>query len=274
LADGYVDFLAQVQKWYADGIIHSENFGWDTGTVREQIVKGAVGASASWYSDVTVQSATMVENVPEASYGIYEPGLTGLNGQLIQTRTNASTNGLLLSSKCKYPDAAIKLVNWFYEDWENYQLGVAGVKDVHWKYVDGTKEEDHIVETISKVEGGGSGYYADFAFVIGLPMETLSVSYDKNGKRNMHNLWLAEHLDDFDAAKSPSDFGIFFDPNQLDENIPTNGDISRIMSEELIKFATGKRPLSDYNKFIDELYDAGLDDWISEHTRQYKLLTE
>ncbi|MDL2233103.1 extracellular solute-binding protein [Ruminococcaceae bacterium OttesenSCG-928-L11] len=274
LAPGYVDFLAKMNQWYKDGILHKENIGWDTSTVRDYIGRGAVAATATWYSDVSNFSETMRQNVPGASFGVYESGVTGPNGQKSQTISRGSTTGLLLSSKCKNPEAAISLINWMYSDWENYQTGVNGLKDVHWKYSDAENaQQNKLTVPIPKSEGGTVGYFSDCTLAIGLPMETQTTAYDADGMLNMHSLWLREHLDDFDACYEPFELNIFYNTKEQEDNIPTLGDINRIINEELAKFLTGDRPLSDYDNFIAELYGAGLDSWIEEHTRQYNQLS-
>ena len=52
IADGYVDFLKQLNQWYTDGIIHKECFTMDADTIRSYISKGAVGATCAWYSRI------------------------------------------------------------------------------------------------------------------------------------------------------------------------------------------------------------------------------
>lgn len=272
LAPGYEDFVAKLAQWYKDGILHKECFSWDATALRQQIARGAVGAAIAWYSSITGQSGTLKENVPGATYGINEAGIIGNNGQLIQTSTNPSQNGMVLSSKCEDPYAAIRVVNWSYESWDNYQVGAGGMEGVHWKYDDLPDAREN--KTIVAVnEGAPAEYFQNFCFAIGLPMETQQILFDpRDGTPNMHNLWLREHLDDFEATKEPLDFGIFFDIDELNKAIPNRGDIERMVQEETLKFIMGQRPLEDFPKLRDELQSAGLDAWSAEYTRQYNEL--
>lgn len=84
IADGYVDFLKQLNQWYKDGIIHKESFTMDVDTIKQQIAKGAVGASAIWYSRIMVNEPILRENLKDFDrskhtyvFGINEPGITG-----------------------------------------------------------------------------------------------------------------------------------------------------------------------------------------------------
>ena len=273
MANGYSDFLVQLNEWYEDGIINQENFSWDKGTVREHVGKGDVGVTATWYSDVTLFESVLKENYPDASFDTYKPGLTGPNGNLIQTHTNTDPKGILMHANCENPEACMKFVNWAYDSWYNYNVTFEGIENIHWEYTDDPDAEtNHLFQIINKEGDSSSGYVGDFCISLGLPMETKAILYDEDGNRNMHNLWLCEYLDDFDAALTPVDFGISFNTVEIDENVPSYGDITRLIEEETIKFVIGERPIYEFSDFIEELYSANLDDLIQEYTKQYNNL--
>jgi len=181
----------------------------------------------------------------------------------------------LISSKvdAKRLPSLIKVIDWSFASWENYQICNFGIEDTHWKYdtsvVDKEKAvKEHVVAAIPN-----SGYFSDFCLSIGLPFESMGAIYDTNGKRNKHNLYLAEYLDDFKTCKETVDSKITFDSKELSENIPSLSAINTTINEELVKFVKGQRSMDTWDDFIQSLYKNGLNDWIKEHTRQYKLLT-
>lgn len=275
IADGYPDFLKQLNQWYRDGIIHKESFTMDVDTIKQQIAKGAVGASAVWYSRIVINEPTLRQNLKDFdrekhpyAFGISETGVTGPNGNLIQTKAPGGTSGLLISSKCRNPEAVMKFVEWSFE-WENYINEMYGPEGKGWRYnpdVENAKENRDVVP----VEGGPT-YARDFLVSLGLPLEVLATEYDEEGYQTMDSLWLQEHLDDFDAAVAPGiEDGINWDTAALAENIPMLNDLNTFKDEELIRFIYGTRSFDTWDAFVEECYQMGLQDYIDEYTRQYR----
>lgn len=275
LQPGYQDFIAKLTQWYQDGIIHKENFGWDTAKVRDMISSGRVGASMAYYVDISQYNSVMQENNPEANFSHYEKGMTGPNGELIQTLNPGSSKQMLFSSKISEEKMAaiMKMLDWAFSDWYNYQTICKGTEGENWDYdtseVDlATAKKQMTVKTIPN-----SGYYGDFSLSIGLPYESMGVIYNKDGSRNMHNLYLSQYLDDFDTCKETLDARITFNEDELKKNIPALQDMNTYINTELVNFVTGKRDISTWDDFTKGLKDLGLDQWSKEYIRQYNLLT-
>ena len=278
LADGYTDFLKQMNQWYQDGIIHKENFTMDVDTVRGNITKGAVAASAAWYSRVTLTEATTRENIPDFdrdkytyAYCANDKGTIGPNGSLMQTRSVANTRGLMISSKCKHPEAVMKFVEWSFE-WENYTTEQYGLEGKYWQYnpeSENAKENKDVV----LIEGGPT-YARDFLMSLAVPLEVQTTEYDDDGIQEMHNFWLQKRLSDHQSTIDPGiENGIVWDKVALAENIPSLNDLNTYKDEELIKFVNGTRSLDTWDAFIEECYQIGLQDYIDEYTRQYEEMT-
>ena len=274
IADGYVDFLKQLNRWYEDGIIHKESFTMDVDTIKRDLSKGCVGATAIWYSRIMQTEQILRESMPDFDrdkytyvWGMNEAGMTGPNGKLVQTKAMGGNNGLLISSKCEHPEAVMKFVEWSFE-WENYTNEMYGPEGKYWQYnpdVENAKENRNVVA----LEGEAT-YARDFLVSLGLPLEIQTTEYDEDGIQTMENLWLQEHLDDFDATIEPGiESGIIWNTAALAENIPTLNDLNTFKDEELVKFVNGTRSFDTWDQFIEECYAMGLDDYIEEYTRQY-----
>lgn len=301
LADGYTDFLQQMITWYADGIIHQESFSWDTNTLRGYIAQGVAGATATWYSDITTRDEITTNNLTAAdpdysleqypyAYIINEAGITGPNGNYIETRTNVSSNCLMLSSQCENPEAAMEVISWQYESWENYQTATFGLEGYHWRYdPDDPDAETLTFKTIGWEDENGTpmymtidgelsydntlAYFSDFTTSIGLPTEVLGASYIF-GRQQQHSLWLQQHLDDFDVTNEPGcEYGIIWNTVELRENAPASADIETYIAEQIPRFIIGERDIAEWDAFIDELYAIGLQSVIDEYTRQYNEMT-
>jgi hypothetical protein len=274
-APEYKEFLAKMAKWYADGIINRENIVWDVPTIREQIARGRVAATATWYSDVTLQNINVKKNVPGAGFNINDAGIIGLNGQKSQTVSKAGTTALMMSTKCKDPESAIRLIEWSYSEWEHYKLEIDGIEGVHWKYVDNdpkAKENKNTVLISKSGEAAINTYKSDYILSLGLPMETQALGRDADGTVNMHSYWLREKLGNFDSSYKTFEQNIFYNDVEAKRNIPGYDDINKYKTQELVKFFTGARPMSEWEKFLQEWKALGLDAWMTEYTRQYNLL--
>ena len=57
---------------------------------------------------------------------------------------------------------------------------------------------------------------------------------------------------------------------RIAEEVPSLGDIHRMIAENFTAFYIGERPIDEYDKFLEELNDAGIQDWIDAMTRQMR----
>lgn len=269
LQDGYTGFLAQCAAWYNDGIIHKENFGWDTNTVRSLLASGRVAATGAYSTDTTAQYANLKVNYPGAVWYDDIEGMTGPNGDKMETQIKANSTAILFSAKSDeaHVKAALKVIDWMYSDWYNFKVGMSGIEGIHWEYnADyADAKEKHITSDLADA----SLYGKNFWFGIGLPLEMDCITYDADGQRNMHNEYMGHQGNTF-AAKAPFDVNINYDVNALKDAATGYSDILTALNEEQVKFVTGQRDLSEWDTFVQELYDMGLQDYIDEYTRQYK----
>lgn len=268
LQKGYVDFLKQCAQWYADGIIHKENFSWDVNTVQQYIASGRVAASGAYSTDVTAQYVNLKANYPGAVWYDCIEGMEGPNGNKMESliKANATAGMINANSDEEHIRAALKVIDWMYSDWGNFKIGMSGIQGVHWDYDDSYENarELHITKQLE----ADSAYNYNFWFGIGLPMEMDCVTYDADGQRNMHNEYMG-HQGNISAAVMPFDININYNTKEISEACPGYNDIKTALQEEQIKFVMGVRSIDEWDSFIDSLYKMGLQDYIDEVTRQY-----
>ena len=100
-----------------------------------------------------------------------------------------------------------------------------GLEGKYWKYNPDVKDAEKN-KAVLPIEGGPT-YARDFLVSLGLPLEIETTEYDDEGIQTMENLWLQQHLDDFDATVNPGiESGINWDTVSLAENIPTLNDLN------------------------------------------------
>ncbi|WJH36025.1 extracellular solute-binding protein [Paenibacillus sp. CC-CFT747] len=255
LAPGFKDYVAKLADWYQKGYLYKESFSKFDPT--ELLKTNRVGMSSMWYSRITLLFPQIKPNLPaDANYEIIR-GIQGPKGKLM-TATAGNTASMVITKKAKHPEAVMKFINYQYQDIPTNHLTAAF--GTNWGYIGDSKFD---VELKSKdIE-----YAGEFMVSLGTATE-LKYAF-KDPVKKMHADYLTKEALNTSVAKMPVDANILYDKQKLDENIPTLGDINRLRSEELVKFVTGARPLSDFDKYIDQLYKAGLDKWIAEYTRQY-----
>ncbi len=259
----YKDFIARMADWYKNGYIFKESFSGNV--VRDMIKQNKVGVHAEWYSNVTFSEPILQLNVPSAHYEIYS--IAGPNGKTSESPGKGGPSGTLITSKCKNPEAAMKYINWGYEQIENFIIMKDGLEGVHWQWAN---KELKITEPIdaSKIT-----YYGELAYV------PLGIAIEKNlltdlPEQKIHYDYLKTKALDFDRTIKQDDFDVFYDANKLKEDFPNVSDITKMIDEQTIAFITGTRPMSQYDAFIKELYDAGLSKWIDAYTAQYNALSK
>ena len=71
-------------------------------------------------------------------------------------------------------------------------------------------------------------------------------------------------------VKKPFDFDFVWDNQRLNEEVPTLGDLQRMMAENFTAFITGSRSLDEFDGFIEELHKAGVNDWVNALTAQMR----
>lgn len=273
LQEGYYDFLAKMHKWYEDGIIHVENPTWNTATVRNYIASGRVATSGAYTTDLSAQHVNLKKNNPNASWYYPVDGLIGPNGNKAETLMIANDEAQLFNVKNTEEEmkACLKVFEWGYSDWRNAKTMNSGIEGIHWDFDMNYPNavEDHT--TIEYEVDPSIDYAGDFWYTIGMAYEGDCIYYDADGQQNYHNVML-RHQKDFYTCTAPFDAGVVYNTTELYDNVMEASDIETMVSREIMAFFTGDRELTPENwqGFIDELYNAGLQGYMEEYTRQYK----
>lgn len=258
LNPGYKEFIAKMAEWYQKGYIYKETFTLNQDRMQELVKQNRVAAAALRYSIVTPAISNLQKNTPEAQYDVAAQ-LKGPKGY-VTTLASASDWSTMLSKNSKNPEAAIKLIDWLDSDIENYLLLFYGVKGKHWKYAD---EKNHVVERLNQNYNGELMTGHSFAYTVQFSTN------DPTGKPEFD--YLRTYSGDVSRAKKQVtvDVNYLYDYKEIANKLPNEADIRRMIDEEVTKFIMGARPMSDYDKFVQELYSAGLNNWIDVYTDQY-----
>ena len=77
---------------------------------------------------------------------------------------------------------------------------------------------------------------------------------------------------DLGDAKWPFDGGLAYNLSRIADEVPTLGDINRLLDEQTVLFITGQRPLDQWDDFMNDLERAGINDWVNAISAQYNEL--
>ena len=260
---GYYDFVSKMAEWYKKGYIYKESFGsYD----RRAVIKANLTAIVmDWYSITTIaQVEEFYQNAgPDASYVFNEDGFEGPKG-LCETPNNVSTTGYMVPYYSDKAADVVKFYNWATEDTTNYLAQAQGIEGTHWEWVD---KEQGIMQSLEVPEE--LAYINDFFIVKGFGVEQKVRYSDDPLQIHYDYLTIDQAIVAFDRTVKSDDFGIVFNMAQLEEAVPTRPDVDTMIEQEVIKFITGVRPLTEWDAFIQELKTIGLDDLNQEITRQY-----
>lgn len=254
LHPGYKDFVAKVAEWYANGYVYQESFATDRSRYNELVPNGRFGSIMYWYSLVTQRSPYATEVDEDAQYDFIT--ITGPAGPS-ETHTDASASGMLVPASSKNLEAVIKYCNWCMSSIDNHLVAELGLENVHWRWID---KESGLIETLN------NDYVGEFVCTLGLVNET-KYKYDQPMLAK-HNAYLKNNLARIEGVLGADDAFVVYDNTAIYDACMSYSDITRMMTEETIKFMTGERDLSEWDDFIKQLYAIGMQDLVDEYTKQ------
>jgi len=270
--EGYKDFVSKLADWYQKGLIAKEAFVYKTPDIAEAVKANRIGSTALWYSRITLNEGALQKTVPDAHYEICQ--ITGSKG-IAETAnyvlklpeagsgSGSGTNSFVVFKNCKNVDAAIKLLNWGYQD-SNYLISKYGMEGQGFEMIRNTPEMKEykvlVDQTGDEVRALYNGFLEYYYMPSGSEIQR-HLEYLCKPPKEMLNLG---------RAKKSFDGDVKYDVLAMNDAVPTYPDIQRIVDENFVEFVTGSRPLSEFDQFYSELKSAGVEGLIGEITRQYK----
>lgn len=276
--DGYRDFVAQVQQWYTDGILYSEFFNTNVATLRELTTSGRAASALAWYSSMGIALQNMWLADPDTpAVGARTNFLRDENGRTGQRLLKGSTSGLIFSASST-PEAiegCLKIVDFQLSNMEA-RFNATYALDA-WEYLEGSTQAAQAKENATNV--GTTSYSGEYRVSIGVLrvqefLELLGQSdaryLESNGETAGYFFYqhYAQHHYDV-AVTKPWEYDYYFDTTRISEEVMAYTDVNTKISEELIKFVIGNRPLDQWDAFIQELYDMGMAQVEDAYTAQY-----
>jgi len=267
LQPGFKDWVARMNDWWNKDWWHKESFaGID---FHEYLKTLEMGVYLGWYSRITIWWDGIRQDLGlEKENYVENNAMKGPKGWL-RTVNAGSTSSYMITRKAKHPDAVMRFVNWSYdglpEDATNVITCYHGVEGTDWKWYDKSKNMAQLLITEC-----GKKYAGDYIMARGMGTEPYYLTCDAEGNVTWQRRHTIKYWNDHGTGKMPVDYDVPYDMNRIQEKCPQYEDVNRLLNEEVIKFITGLRPLTEWDTFLKELDQAGLDAWSDAYTEQYR----
>lgn len=255
LQPGVEDWVTKMNEWWEKGYFFADTF---TQFDEPELFRTCnVGVWMGWYSRITL----ITPQIESACEGIEwtRTSITGPQGYMA-TVAPQSASAYVVTKKAENPAAVIQFMNWVYDpnNLDNQLIARYGIPEEMWWYED---EEARIVD-----RDPDSGYVSEYM----MPNLNIEIRYSVlDPARAWHNEYLANELITLDDAKMPFDADVPYNLSRVNDEVPTLGDLQRLLDEQIILFITGQRPLDQWGDFLQELSQAGIDKWSDALTAQY-----
>ncbi|WP_055669210.1 extracellular solute-binding protein [Desnuesiella massiliensis] len=253
---GFKEYLATMNKWFNEGLIDKDFATRDTKSREALITSGKAGIYMTEYALVDQYVAAIRVTDPKAEFSpIVQPSLKA--GEKVKMRVVNERNGgyeAVITSACKNPEQVVKWFDYAYSK-EGQMLFNYGIEGTSYTMVDGKPK---FTDLMTKNPDG-----LDFWTVC-----------------NKYKLEIGPYLRDYKALPEFSKFSLEamdkWTKADTDYVVPPinltaeeNEKYSAIMSdvntyrdEMILKFITGKEPLSKFDSYVEQLKKMGIEDAI------------
>lgn len=270
--------LEYINKLVSEGLLSPLSFTQD-GTQLKSMVNvegGMVGVvPAGSYS--TFDTTIVSDPLHDGGYTLLAP-LKGPEGKSYTPQNPTTPNwAMFITKDCKNVDRAVRLGDWFMER-ESHIIAERGEKGVDWSD-DPEIMKDYIMSPTQE-EAGYSIEFVEINYYWGQPQNNNWQGTHPGYSTTLPKTTTSNIRKDSDAAKSGGIYsaGVDFDQMYVPVFRPTDelivklsytedetkklADIKTVIDEyvkeQTVAFATGKRPLTDWDKYLAELENMGL----------------
>lgn len=255
---GVKEWVTKLNEWWGKGYFYADTF---TSFDEPEVFRTCnLGVWMGWYSRITL----ITPQIESACEGIAwtRTSIEGPMGYLATVRPQ-NASGYVVTKKAANPAAVIQFMDWVYDaNTTDHQLSARyGVPGEMWTY------EDEAAGTVNPDQE--SGYVSEYM----LPNLNIEIRYSVlDPARAWHVEYLGSTLITLDDGKMPFDADVSYNLSRVAEEVPTLGDINRLLDEQTILFITGQRSLDEWDSFMGDLERAGIGDWVTALTTQYNEL--
>lgn len=257
--ENWKEFLTLINKWYEEGLFDPNFATIDNATITANMLNGVSGVTYGGLGGTIgalTSAAKGKAKYTGTAYPTHKKGEVPEFGQA----TNPMGTTASITTKCKDPELAMKFLDYGYSE-EGRIFMNFGTEGVSYNMVDGYPTYTELITNnpkglsmsqalITQCFGGQSlnsvqdtRYLEQYA---GLPNQQVAAKRWINNKGQSHRIPRV-YIEDARATEYSTKFT----------------DISSYVNEMFIKFVSGDEPLSNFDKYIQNMKKMGLDDIIT-----------
>ena len=265
--DGFKDYITLMHDWYEKGYIESDfisdNSNWNSPDYANAITTGDAGIFyCDWGNLGGYIAASEIDGFAlEATYDMHasEDSINHF-GTFI---TKSASNGFRITTNCENVELACQWGDWWYSE-EGSLLANYGVEGEGFEYVDG-------VPTFTSLVTDSDLGMRD-ALLVYASNGTINCVIDNNAVASGYSevdkaapeIW-AKGMDD--AYVIPTSMALSADQSTEAANIYS--DIQTLCMESIAKFITGDKSLDEFDDFVQQIEDMGIQDYLDIYQECY-----
>lgn len=261
----FKDYLTTMNRWYSEGLLPRTAVYTDSKATETNINSGLVGSFKALDNMWEKSLPEMKKTSPNASL-IAVPWPKGPAGKSYTDRTElnsyVSPETTSITSACKYPEDAAKVIDFFYSQEANDLLNW-GIEGKSYTVENGTKK--FIPEVLaSKEPGTGLGSFARYW-----------VNYPKYGSNGAEISRLTPEKTEGHKIWANADTGLIlpaglsFTTDESAKINEINTDMAKYTADMTNKFVTGEEPLSNYDNFVQTLKKMRIEEALKVYQAAY-----
>jgi putative aldouronate transport system substrate-binding protein len=252
----YKDYLTLMNKWYKEGLIDMDFPTRDYKSTDAMFTSGKAGARVCAYGDVDVLLSAMKITDPKVQLtAVPYPSLKP--GQQVHYRQSNNYNkgcSTVITSACKNPEAAVKWLDYAFGE-EGARLFNYGIENVSYKMVDGKPE---FTELITNNPDGFP--YQQLAWKYKIHMGPYLRDYTACPPFSLESQTCMEIWGKADDSYVMPVINRTSEENRKYSS--TMSEIETYIDEMTLKFIVGAEPLSNFDDYIKNIKNMGIDDMI------------
>lgn len=249
LVPGAKDYVEFMSKLFEEGLLDNEYAQNNGEMMKEKFFSGrAAMYQTAWWSEPTAYN-TIMEKAPEAELA-YLQGLKGADGSSGLPMGRGINRITVIPKVSKNKEYALDYINTKLND-DIYKMASIGEENVHYKVV-GDSYEPILPKFF---DDKNNAHY----FQMGSDTATYSKYWESTRVKKDPILFAEFNAIQETAAKST----LYYDPTSyMQPNVEYAkliGKVNQLCEDGFKQFITGTRPMSDWDNFIQELNDTGLE---------------
>ncbi len=252
----FKEYLMLLNAWYEEGLIDDETLNISNiGKFDDYILAGEVGFLGS---NTNVLGASFAEQSIDPEYNMYPLADLKYNSDTTHLGpveyTLDNNCGWAITTQCKYPEAALSYINWFFTE-EGHNYANFGLENEVFTYDENGNRQ--LTELITNNPDGMTQSIAMTYYRVGsVPCLVVTESSLMQSTSEAYSAAL-----EIWPSNRDNSHGYYGDLNAGEADIysSSSGDISTCIDENISMFVIGEVSFDEYDDFIAKLYDLGIE---------------